>query len=178
VENKKALRHILFTGRPGCGKSTLIERIVRRLETPKTGFFTREIREKGRRTGFSIDTLDGQKGVLAHRDIRGPYKVGAYGVDLEEFERIAVPSMKPQGKGTVVVVDEIGKMECFSSLFREALLEVLASENRLLGSIAARGSDFIRGIKNRKDVDLLRVTEKNRDALVDKVLGTFSQGHD
>lgn len=86
--------------------------------------------------------------------------------------------MKPQGKWTVVVVDEIGKMECFSSLFREALWEVLDSENLLLGSIAAKGGDFIQGIKNRKDVNLVRVTEENRDALVDKVLGTLGQGHD
>jgi nucleoside-triphosphatase THEP1 len=50
-------KNILITGLPGCGKSTLIERIVRKLERPAIGFFTREIREKGRRVGFSINTL-------------------------------------------------------------------------------------------------------------------------
>lgn len=173
---KGAQRHLLFTGKPGCGKSTLIQRIVRGLDVPSTGFFTREIREKGRRAGFSIETLDGQKGVLAHRDIRGPYKVGSYGVDLKDLERIAVPSMRAQGGETVVVVDEIGKMECFSTLFKETLLLVLDSGNQLLGSIAVKGSDFIQGIKKREDVHVVKVTEKNRDALVDWGLDFLSHG--
>ena len=46
-------RNILVTGPPGCGKSTLIEKILNRIEGPVTGFFTLEIKEKGRRVGFS-----------------------------------------------------------------------------------------------------------------------------
>lgn len=164
-------RHLLFTGRPACGKSTLIEKIVRRLDVPSTGFLTREIRNERTRMGFSVETLAGQKAVLAHRNIPGPYRVGAYGVDIEAFEKIAVPSMKAEGADTVVVVDEIGKMECFSNGFQKALLHVLDSENRLLGTIAAKGSAFIEGIKKRKDVALVRVTEENRDALAEEGLG-------
>jgi nucleoside-triphosphatase len=176
LQEKKGERHLLFSGRPGCGKSTLIQRIVRRLELPCTGFFTREIREEGRRVGFSIETLNGQRGVLAHRRIGGPHRVGAYGVDLGALERAAVPSMRPKGGEMIVVVDEIGKMECLSTLFRDALIRVLDSENRLLGSIAAKGSGFIQGIKERKDVHLQGVTEKNRDALVERGLGFLGQG--
>ncbi len=49
-------KKILFTGPPGCGKSTLIERIIQRIETPATGFFTREIREKGQNSDKDILT--------------------------------------------------------------------------------------------------------------------------
>ncbi|WP_207681619.1 nucleoside-triphosphatase [Desulfonema magnum] len=66
--------NILFTGPPGCGKTTLVEKIVRHTNTPATGFFTREIRKKGKRVGFSISTLDGKQGVLAHKNISGPYR--------------------------------------------------------------------------------------------------------
>ena len=159
-------KNVLFTGPPGCGKSTIIEKIVTQIKTPCTGFFTREIREKGRRMGFSISTMDGKHGVLAHKSIKSPYRVGNYGVNLEDINRIAVPSISPASRGEMVVIDEIGKMECVSTLFRVALVEVLNSENRVLGSISLRGDAFIRNIQERKDVHLIRVSEKNRDALV------------
>jgi nucleoside-triphosphatase THEP1 len=41
-------RNILLTGPPRCGKSTLIERGVGRIQKPMTGFFTREIRKGGK----------------------------------------------------------------------------------------------------------------------------------
>jgi nucleoside-triphosphatase THEP1 len=157
-------KNIFVTGPPRCGKSTLIEKLVLQIEKPKTGFFTREIREKGRRTGFSITTLDGKEGVLAHESIKSKFRVGKYGVNLPDIDQIAVPSMQPAGPGEVVVVDEVGKMECFSSLFRKTLMKMLDSDHQMIGSIAQKGDRFIQEIRVRNDVLLVRVTEENRDA--------------
>ncbi|MBW1675513.1 MAG: AAA family ATPase [Deltaproteobacteria bacterium] len=157
-------KNIFLTGPPRCGKSTLIEKIARRIKRPATGFFTREMREKGRRTGFSITTLDGKKGVLAHRNIKSRFKVGKYGVSLHDIEHIAVPSMTPSEPDEVVVVDEVGKMECFSSLFRQTLVKVLDAHHPLIGSIAQKGDKFIEKIKARDDVLVVPVTENNRDS--------------
>ncbi len=131
-----------------------------------TGFFTREIREGGRRVGFSITTLDGKKGVLAHQDTKSRFRVGKYGVNLDHIDQIAVPSMLPARADEIVVIDEIGKMECFSSLFRQTLVKVLDSENPVIGSVAVKGDKFIQRVKEREDVLLVHVTEKNRDELV------------
>ena len=60
--------NILVTGPPRSGKSTLIEKVVQGISRPATGFFTQELREKGRRVGFSITTLEGKTGVLAHQE--------------------------------------------------------------------------------------------------------------
>ena len=159
--------NILVTGPPRCGKSTLIERVVGRLQKPMTGFFTREMRQGGKRVGFSITTLDGKAGVLAHQDTKSRFRVGKYGVNLEHIDQIAVPSMLPAKTDTIVVIDEIGKMECFSSLFRQTLVKVLDSDNSVIGSIALKGGKFIQKIRERSDVLLVHVTEKNRDELVD-----------
>lgn len=158
---------VLFTGPPGCGKSTLIEEILRETQRPSTGFFTREMREKGRRVGFSINTLDGEKGILAHQSIRSKYRVGKYGVNLADIDQIAVPAMIPSSEDVMVVIDEIGKMECFSHPFRNTVIRILNSVNPLLGSIPSRGSTFIEQIKKRRDILLIEVSEKNRNSLAE-----------
>ena len=78
--------------------------------------------------------------------------------------------MTPTSADEWVVVDEIGKMECYSSLFRETLIRALDSDNRLIGSVALKGTPFIEGIKRRGDVELVRVTEQNRDRLAETLL--------
>jgi nucleoside-triphosphatase len=94
-------KNILFTGVPGIGKSTIIEKIVQRINRSKTGFYTREIRASGRRVGFAITTLDGKHGTLAHIDIPGRIRVGRYGVNLPDIDLIAVPSMIPENDNAV-----------------------------------------------------------------------------
>ncbi|MBW2023141.1 MAG: NTPase [Deltaproteobacteria bacterium] len=163
-------KNILITGPPRIGKSTLIEKIMGRLQKPLTGFFTREIKQKRRRVGFSIVTLDGKTGLLAHQDIRGKPRVGKYGVDIEQVDKLAVPSIRPASPDTIVVIDEIGKMECFSLLFCEALVQVLSSQNPVIASIALHGPPFIKDIKARNDILLIEVTEKNRNKLTDEIL--------
>ena len=158
------VNNILVTGPPRSGKSTLIEKVVRRISRPATGFFTQELRDKGRRVGFSIATLEGKTGVLAHQDLRSTFRVGKYGVNLEDLDQIAVPSMLPSTLNQIVVVDEIGKMECFSRLFKETLIKVLSSDNLVIGSVAIKGDRFIQSIKKRDDVSLVSITEQTRDA--------------
>ncbi|HUV60320.1 MAG TPA: NTPase [Desulfatiglandales bacterium] len=163
-------RNILVTGPPGCGKSTLIEKVINRMEEPVGGFFTREIKEKGRRVGFSINTLDGREGILAHKHITSTYRVGNYGVNIEDIDTIAVPSLIPNGKDEIVVIDEIGKMECFSLLFRDTLMRVLNAPHWIIGSIAQKGGRFIQSIKERNDVRLIHISAQNRNMLVEKII--------
>jgi nucleoside-triphosphatase len=165
--NREMIRNnLLFTGPPGCGKTTLISRIVPQLKTSSSGFLTKEIREKGKRVGFSINTLDGKKALLAHVNVSGRYRVGRYGVVIENIERIAIPSMVPKDEGECVLIDEIGKMECLSRKFRSKLLDVLEMPNEVIGTISLRGDRFIERIKTRSDVLVVEISEKNRDELV------------
>jgi nucleoside-triphosphatase THEP1 len=83
-------KNLLLTGPPGCGKSTLIEKLIARIDQPMTGFFTGELRDRGRRVGFSITTLCGKQGVLAHASSKSPVRVGKYGVNVEAIDQMAV----------------------------------------------------------------------------------------
>jgi len=163
-------RNILITGPPRCGKSTLIEKVVSSIERPVTGFFTREIRERGERVGFSINTLDGREGILAHQNINSQFNVGKYAVNLKDIDSIAVPPMIPATEEEIIVIDEIGKMECFSHLFRETVLRALDLPNWTIGSIAQKGDPFIQKIKERDDVMVIKITPQNRNAELKRIL--------
>lgn len=86
----KGSRILLLTGRPGIGKTTVIQKVVEELEGERVrGFYTEEIREEGSRKGFRLVTLDGrEEEVMARVDVEGGPTVSKYGVDVEAVDRI------------------------------------------------------------------------------------------
>jgi nucleoside-triphosphatase len=170
--------NLLLTGKPGIGKTTVIMRVLEALSIPVTGFYTREIRGPKGRLGFEAVTLDGKRCTLAHVDFHSPYKVSKYGVDVATFERVIVPSVEPSlnPQAAMIVIDEIGKMECFSTRFCQAVLRALDSEKPVLGTITLGGGAFIESIKRRPDVEIILVTTANRDSLPELILSKLGLG--
>jgi nucleoside-triphosphatase len=162
-------KNIFLTGAPSSGKTTIIRKVITRLQHPASGFYTEEERIEGKRVGFVMKTLDGKRGYLAHQDIRSDHHIRRYGVSIENIETIAVPSINPRN-GIIIILDEIGKMECFSDVFKEAALKALDSPNVVIGTITLGGDDFIRRIKEREDIEIHEVTTENRDSLPDIIL--------
>ncbi len=161
-------KNILITGLPGSGKTTLIEKLASELrEYAPAGFLTEEIRERGARKGFMLTSLDGRStGVLAHVDIKAEHRVGKYGVDIQGFERFlgSLPlSGLPQ---RLVIIDEIGKMECLSARFRDLVVSLLDEPAPVIATIALKAGGFIEQVKHRQGVLLFELTERNRDALL------------
>lgn len=166
-------RNILITGLPGSGKTTLIEKIVAHLDVSTSGFITREIRRQGNRVGFSIDALDGRRGMLAHVDFQSRFRVGRYGVRIETLEEIAVPSLKAATTEVLIVIDEIGKMECFSEAFRKAVLQALAAANPVLAAISMKGDSYLQSLKYRDDVSVIELNRANRDLLASSLIDSI-----
>jgi nucleoside-triphosphatase len=155
---------LLITGAPGVGKTTLVERVIDRLgEVRARGFVTREMRRGGQRVGFRVESLDGRAGVLAEAGRRrsGP-RVGRYTVRLDEFEAVALPALDPVG-ADLIVIDEVGKMECFSQPFIEAVRRVLRSPVALLATVALKGRGLIAEIKAHPGVRLIEIDRGTRD---------------
>jgi nucleoside-triphosphatase len=171
-ESKRAVRHILITGMPGTGKTTLIISFVARLPGTKTGFFTREIREDGVRKGFLIETLDGRTAPLADSTMTLGPRIGKYRVSVRSIDEVAVPALF--SPADVIIVDEIGKMECVSGVFVKAVEKILDGDALVVATIAKRGSALIEEIKSRSNTILYEVTPTNRSTLIDRILAENS----
>ena len=166
--NKK---NILITGLPGVGKTTLVKKFVEELKQfHPVGFYTEEIREKGARKGFELISLDGRRGLLSHIDIQGPHRVGKYKVDVKGFEDFLGPFPLLNPSTRLIIIDEIGKMECYSEQFKTLLKEILDSEKWVLATIALKGSRLIEEVKRRHDIRLFEITRRNRDSLLLDIL--------
>ncbi len=106
-------------------------------------------------------TLEGETAVLAHVGFTGPFRVGKYGVDVAALERAGVKALrKAIEEKRLVVVDEIGKMELFSTAFREAVAQAL-ERGRALGTIMLAPHPVAGGIKALPQVQVLLLTRAN-----------------
>jgi nucleoside-triphosphatase len=168
-------KNILITGQPGIGKTTLIKNVAGELaDLHPVGFYTEEIIENGIRRGFELISLSGQRELLSHVDIKSPYRVSKYGVDIKRFEAFLdfIPFFD---RGTeIVIIDEIGKMECFSNKFKTVVEQLLDSEKIFISTIALRGSEFIAEVKKRNNIKLLEMSLANRNSLLSEMLQELS----
>lgn len=169
-------KNIFLTGAPSSGKTTVIKKVIARLPYPATGFSTEEERVAGKRVGFVMKTIEGRSGYLAHLEILSDFHIRRYGVSIENIETIAAPSITPRNRH-IIILDEIGKMECFSDLFKQAALAALGSPNIVVGTITLGGDDFITRIKSREDIEIHEVTQENRDSLPDLILERVAHVH-
>jgi len=164
-------KNILITGLPGVGKTTLVKKLSEELKHLRpAGFYTAEIREEGERKGFELISLDGKRGLLSHKNIKSPFRVGQYRVDIESFENFldSIPFFDPPNR--LIIIDEIGKMECLSEPFKNLLKKIFDSGKLVIATIALKGSGLIAEIKERHDTKLFEMTKYNRDSLLLEIL--------
>ena len=164
-------KNILITGLPGVGKTTLIKKLSDKIrDFNPVGFYTEEIREKGIRKGFELMSLDGRKGLLSHVDIKSHCTVGKYKVDIKGFEEFLDSIPFFEDTVSLIIIDEIGKMECLSEKFKKLLKEILDSEKALVATIAIKGGGLIEEIKKRDEIKIFEITPSNRESLLFEIL--------
>ncbi|KAF7286328.1 nucleoside-triphosphatase THEP1 isoform X1 [Rhynchophorus ferrugineus] len=175
------MRHILITGVPGIGKTTLIQNIIKKLkdiDVELDGFYTQEYRnERNQRLGFEIVVIQNNKrGILADKsnaastnDVR---KLGQYTVYVKNFEELVFPIISTFNK-KLLVIDEIGKMELFSKKF-EHIIGVAFTSNKFLivATVPAKGPPFVEKLKRNTSNQLFTVYENNREGLANDILST------
>jgi len=187
INNKvSTLNRLIFvTGSPGVGKTSVLLRSVNGLKNRGYeigGMISRDVREGGVRVGFEImDFSTGQRGWLAHINQPTGPKISKYRVNLTDLEAIGVSSILDAiGNADIVIVDEIGPMELFSSAFRDVVVQAVESDKPVLGTIHFGLRDsLVNNIKNREDAEIFEVTYENRETLhnliIDKVVQSLQK---
>jgi len=166
------LKRLFFiTGRPGIGKTTVLLNAANELKNKGYsvgGMLSREVRQEGTRVGFEIvDFTTGRRGWLAHVNQPAGPQVSKYRVNLHDLDQIGVNAIRDAVKDAeVVIVDEIGPMELFSSAFKQVINDAVESQKLVLGVIHHSTRDpIINSLKNRNDAEIVEATMENRQRL-------------
>ncbi|KAL7677872.1 hypothetical protein ACOME3_004106 [Neoechinorhynchus agilis] len=128
----------LITGVPGCGKTTVVRKVVEHLEKigcSTLGMVSDEVRLNGRRIGFDLNCFNGttnQRYILSrvkeHCDLNGNEthsRVSSYIVYKNQVA-LAVRFMRNNmHESKLLIIDEIGKMELLCDEFFSFTQEVL-----------------------------------------------------
>jgi nucleoside-triphosphatase len=163
--------NFLITGRPGSGKTSVIENAIKILKGQgfkPGGIYCPEIREGGVRLGFKIvDLMTGEERILAHVDQREGPQVSKYRVNVKNVDEMSEAAIgRALREADFVVTDEIAPMEMYSEGFRRAVKAALDSPKPMLAVIHQRtNTSFIGEVKDRKDVEIFEVTKGNRISL-------------
>jgi len=163
-------QRVAITGRPGVGKTTLIERVIESVPLTAGGIISKELLKCGHRVGFSlIDVATGQEGILAHIHQRVGPKIGRYTVNSDTLHEIGIPAIRSAIRSKdLVVIDEFAPMELTSPEFISVVELALASDKALLiATHATLDHPLVHRI--RQELELFRVKLSNRDRLVDEV---------
>lgn len=167
---------VLLTGRPGIGKTTVIQNLANLLGDRAGGFLTKEIRHAGARIGFMLESFDGKKALLAEASHKGSPRVGKYRVLVENLERVGIQAVsEASSQKKILLIDEIGKMEILSKRFRDLISSILNSDLKLVATLSVSRHAFLDGIRRSPGVTIIEVTLENRNRLANEILAMIDK---
>jgi nucleoside-triphosphatase len=91
-------------------------------------------------------------------------------MDVVGFDEFLESSDLLDSHTDLVVIDEIGKMECYSERFVSLMRKLLDSDTLVIATIARKGGGLIAEIKERADIRLFELSLENRGRLVHEIL--------
>lgn len=167
-----AIRHIFLTGDKKVGKSTLWKNVLKELAIVPSGFLTLAYTVKGNFRGFCLHGLGTlPQGFENDMPISIYLKPRMHRPILDSFEEFGAALLEvSQGDSPYLMMDELGRFEKDAPGFQRAVMDCLEGDCHVLGVLQDTHNDFIDKIRKREDILLIRVTEKNRDALLEEVI--------
>lgn len=159
--------HIFLTGEIQCGKSYLLQRVLRELSPVTSGFTTKwgETYADGNSNLYLRGVNNQIEAVVAHRTRKDGFGLNVF---TDVFETKGVETLEePMG---LVIMDELGRFESKAPAFRAAVFRVLDSDMPVFGVVRDMDVPFLNDVRNHPKTKVIRVTKENRDELFYEVL--------
>ncbi len=164
------MKNLFLTGEIGVGKSTLLKKLIEKINTSIGGYVTERVINNNILKYNLISLYDGTEEysiskMPLNRHSNNPE------VFLSSFNEGAFSILeKSFCERDIVVMDELGFMESKAYRFQDIVFKLLDSSNAVIGVLKKRDCEFLNNIRSRKDVVIIEVTEENRDTLLERLL--------
>lgn len=160
------MNNIFLTGKSGSGKSTILKKLIEKMDCSTGGFIENKTFENNK-TIYEIKSLyDGCSGVIGI--VSGEKK---FRINPSIFETLGVKILSDSLKDSdVIIIDELGFFESSCKKFIMSVNKALDSKKPVIGVLKKYDSDFLNSIKNRNDTYIIEVTEENRDYVLYETL--------
>ena len=99
-----------------------------------------------------------------------------YGVDVAVIDRMGAGAILAAVEhNPIVIIDEIGRMELFSSQFQSAVLKALGSAKLVLATAQRDDHPWVAALKALPQVTLWEVTKVNRNRLTGEIVAWLTR---
>lgn len=159
--------HVFLTGTVQSGKSTAILSVIRQAKEKVGGFCTAF--GEGRGTAqwnlylfpaSGAPIFDEAHVVARFQRGNPPHTIPS------RFESLGVPLLEEAAEtAQLIIMDECGRLEGEATAFQNKVLELLDGETPVLGVIRRDFNDWTEAIAQHPNVQVVQLTQENRDAL-------------
>lgn len=168
--------HALIVGARGIGKSTLIQKVLKELNCPFSGYETRKEDSLADEIhGSPVYIYEaGQPHIQSRENLLGYCKNRHPEAYKAAFDRYA-PRLREIKTGGVILMDEIGFMESSSQAFCDGILEHLDGDTPVIAAVKHNDTPFLEKVRSHPNCRCFFITEENRDDLYRQVLSFMQQ---
>jgi nucleoside-triphosphatase len=173
------IKNVFLTGAIKCGKSTLVNKILEKLNLSYSGYRTLPYFINGLHQGFYIE------GYIENENICKPISVKIEGYKmipiLEAFEIIGVDIVKrsiDSLNSKIILIDEIGFLEKEAYKFKEEIKKCLDSQKFVIGVLRKMEDEFFDYIKDREDtlvIDIENIDYEFRGKICNNIIDLFKE---
>lgn len=163
------MKHLLITGNIQTGKSTIINRALENRNIIVGGYRTITSLRQDLNADSYVHLLPaGYYEQLAPHN-RVLFRQVIYGktyfhVNTRVYEKKGTALLRELPTDCqLIILDEIGKREKHCTNLRSAIIDTLNGDIPVLGVVQIRPDDFLEGIRNHPNVELITLTEENRE---------------